>query len=69
MREREGDARSRAPPSALVRRMDALGLEGRRRHEAGPGERKEIGELIHRFFVSHVEGYRLPHAHCVSARG
>ena len=26
------------------------------------GERREIGELIHQFFVNHVEGYRLPHA-------
>ena len=48
--------------SALVRRVDALGLEGAGGGKLDRSERKEIGELIHRFFVSHVEGYRLPHA-------
>ena len=48
--------------SALVRRMDALGLEGVGGETLDRSERKEIGELIHRFFVSHVEGYRLPYA-------
>jgi DNA repair protein RecO (recombination protein O) len=48
--------------SALVRRMDSLGLEGAGGEKLDRGERKEIGELIHRFFVSHVEGYRLPYA-------
>jgi DNA repair protein RecO (recombination protein O) len=48
--------------SALVRRMDALGLEGSGGEKMDRSERREIGELIHRFFVSHVEGYRLPYA-------
>jgi DNA repair protein RecO (recombination protein O) len=48
--------------SALVRRMDTLGLEGAGGERLDRSERKEIGELVHRFFVSHVEGYRLPYA-------
>ncbi len=48
--------------SALIRRMDALGLEGVRGARMDRGERREIGEIIHRLFVSHVEGYRLPHS-------
>jgi len=48
--------------SAFVHRMDALGLEGAGGEKLERSERREIGELIHRFFVSHVEGYRLPYA-------
>jgi len=46
--------------SALVRRMDARGLDGVCGERMDRGERREIGEIIHRLFVSHVEGYRLP---------
>jgi DNA repair protein RecO (recombination protein O) len=58
-----GGAKGRAlsaDASALVRRMDALGLEGVRGERMDRGVRREIGEIIHRLFVSHVEGYRLP---------
>lgn len=48
--------------SALVRRMDALGLDGAGGEKLDRSERREIGQLIHRFFVSHMEGYRLPYA-------
>ena len=48
--------------SAFVRRTDAVGLEGTGGERLDRSERKEVGELIHRFFVGHVEGYRLPHA-------
>jgi DNA repair protein RecO (recombination protein O) len=60
-----GSAKGRAlspAASARVRRMDALGLEGAGGERLGRSERKEIGELIHRFLVSHMEGYRLPNA-------
>ena len=48
--------------SALVRRMAASGLEGAAGERMDRGVRREIGELIHRLFVGHVDGYRLPHA-------
>jgi len=48
--------------SALVGRLDRSGFEGVREARMSRGERREIGELIHEFFVSHVEGYRLPYA-------
>jgi DNA repair protein RecO (recombination protein O) len=48
--------------SALVARMDRLGFDGVLDVKLSRGERKEIGELMHHFFVNHVEGYRLPHA-------
>jgi DNA repair protein RecO (recombination protein O) len=48
--------------SARVRRMDELGLEGAGGEKLARSERKEIGELIHRLLVSHMEGYRLPYA-------
>jgi DNA repair protein RecO (recombination protein O) len=48
--------------SALVARLDRFGFEGVREARMSRGERREIGELIHQFFVNHVEGYRLPHA-------
>lgn len=48
--------------SALIHRMDARGLEGACGEKLERRERKEIGELLHRFFASHVEGYRLPYA-------
>ncbi len=60
-----GSAKGRAlsgAASALVRRMDELGLEGAGGAKLDRSERREIGALIHRFFVSHVEGYRLPYA-------
>ncbi len=60
-----GGSRGRAlssEASTLVRRIDALGLDGVRGERMNRGERREIGEIIHRMFVSHVEGYRLPHS-------
>lgn len=57
----KGKALSRGA-AALVSRIDRLGLEDARDMRMTRGERKEIGELIHHFFVNHVEGYRLPHA-------
>jgi len=48
--------------AAHVARIDRLGFEEARGMKLNRGERKEIGELIHHFFVNHVEGYRLPHA-------
>jgi DNA repair protein RecO (recombination protein O) len=60
-----GDAKARTltrGASALVARMDRLGFEGALDVKLSRGERKEIGELMHHFFVNHVEGYRLPHA-------
>jgi DNA repair protein RecO (recombination protein O) len=60
-----GSARGRLlspAASALVRRIDALGLEGVGDERLARSERREIGAIIHRLFVSHVEGYRLPYA-------
>jgi len=46
--------------STLIARMGRLGFEGARDVRLNRGERKEIGEIIHRFFVNHMDGYRLP---------
>jgi DNA repair protein RecO (recombination protein O) len=48
--------------AALVARIDRLGLEGARGTKLSRGERREIGRLIHHFFETHVDGYRLPRA-------
>jgi hypothetical protein len=42
--------------------MERLGVEGAAELRLGRAERKEIGGLIHRVFVSHIDGYRLPYA-------
>lgn len=48
--------------SSRIACMERLGVEGAAGMRLGGAERKEIGELIHRVFVSHIDGYRLPSA-------
>jgi len=48
--------------AALIARIDRLGFEGARGATLSRCERREIGRLIHRFFETHVDGYRLPRA-------
>lgn len=38
------------------------GFAAARRGALGRDERREVGELLHRLFANHVEGYRLPNA-------
>lgn len=51
-----------ARASSLLSRVERSGFEGVREARLERAERKEIGELIHRLFMSHVDGYRLPYA-------
>jgi DNA repair protein RecO (recombination protein O) len=48
--------------SSAVASMERLGVEGSVGIRLGRAERKDIGELLHRVFVSHIDGYRLPYA-------
>ena len=48
--------------SSFIACMERLGVEGAAELRLGRAERKEIGGLIHRVFVSHIDGYRLPYA-------
>jgi DNA repair protein RecO (recombination protein O) len=58
-----GSARAiSARSSELLARMEEEGLAASGGFLLGRAERKEIGELLHRFFACHMEGYRLPYA-------
>ena len=51
-----------AASSSFIACTERLGVEAARGASLGRAERKEIGELIHRVFASHIDGYRLPYA-------
>jgi DNA repair protein RecO (recombination protein O) len=48
--------------SSAISGMERSGVAGAAGLSLARAERKEIGELIHRLFVHHVDGYRLPNA-------
>jgi DNA repair protein RecO (recombination protein O) len=60
---RRGSGRTlSAGSSAALLRLEREGFRAAERAPLGREERREIGELLHRLFAGHVEGYRLPNA-------
>lgn len=51
-----------AAAASFIERAARKGLPAAGGPALGRAERREIGEIVHRLFAGHVEGYRLPNA-------